>query len=522
MHIHNRAALAQPVDVAFPTRMSEGHAPIPANLFGIRFEDRTPHSLFGRAIRTDAEPPPARPRKPRVSAAKALEAARYDLAERDPDLSALRTITWAQILAGLLVVGALVWAVLRDAAQVWSIVHLVGLCMFAFVIMIRLFAAAVSLAPPRVLPAQWTKPAPIYTILCPLFREARVAEDLVAALDRLDYPKDRLDIKLVLEEDDLETITAIARMGLRPPFSLCIVPSAPPQTKPKALNYALAHAQGEFVVVYDAEDAPDPAQLWAALDAFAADPDLACVQAPLRIDNARARWISGQFAAEYAVQFDAILPLLTRLRLPVPLGGTSNHFRTEVLRRLGAWDPFNVTEDADLGYRLAREGWRTGMIAPPTWEEAPVSLGAWLKQRTRWIKGHMQTWLVLMRTPFRTAGEMGLIPFLSIQFVLLAGVLAAFAHGPLAAALLAALLSPANLLSPADLALAIAGYCTAIYGALAAAAATRDIGLARSALTMPLYWPLSTIAAFRALIELITRPHHWAKTEHGVSWRLAR
>jgi cellulose synthase/poly-beta-1,6-N-acetylglucosamine synthase-like glycosyltransferase len=162
------------------------------------------------------------------------------------------------------------------------------------------------------------------------------------------------------------------------------------------------------------------------------------------------------------------------------------------------------------------------MIGPPTWEEAPVSLGAWLKQRTRWIKGHMQTWLVLMRSPFGAARQMGLWPFLSVQFVLLAGIIAAFAHGPLAIMLLSALISPDNLLSHADLALAIAGYCTAVYGALAAAAAARDANLAAAALTMPLYWPLATIAAIGALYELITRPHHWAKTAHGVSPRSLR
>ncbi|MBL8551565.1 MAG: glycosyltransferase [Hyphomonadaceae bacterium] len=506
--------------------MRNGGRSIEDGLFGVRFEERTPQSLFGRAILDQAEapaPPPQRPRPRRPgNAAQALHEARFSLAEREPDLSARRTITWPQLIAGALLVAALGWATWAAPALVRQTAYFVGVGMFALVILIRVFAAAASLAPPRHAPMRWTGAAPIYTILCPLFKEARVAEALVASLSALDYPHDRLDVKLVLEEDDTETIAAIMRMGLPPPFSLCIVPSAKPQTKPKALNYALSKARGEFIVVYDAEDAPDPNQLWAALDAFAADPSLACVQAPLRIDNARARWISSQFAAEYAIQFDAILPLLTRIGLPVPLGGTSNHFRTDVLRRLGAWDPFNVTEDADLGYRLAREGWRTGMIAPPTWEEAPVSIGAWLKQRTRWIKGHMQTWLVLMRTPFRTARQMGLAPFLSIQFVLLAGIVAAFAHGPLAIALLAALLSPEALLSPYDLALAVAGYCTAIYGALAAAAATRDLSLAGAALTMPLYWPLSTIAALRALIELIVRPHHWAKTEHGVSHRQKR
>jgi hypothetical protein len=487
---------------------------IPEALFGVRYEESAAGALLGH----DA----FRAARPTRSTAAILEAARFRLARTMPGLSAHRTITAVQACAAIAIAAGLIWAALGDGAQVWAALHAMVWSGFAVVIAIRVFAAAMSLSPPRATGARWSGPLPVYTILCPLYMEGDVAAELVASLKRLDYPPDRLEVKLILEEDDQETIASLARMRLEPPFQILIVPNAPPRTKPKALNFALAHARGEFVVVYDAEDAPDPGQLKAALDAFAADPCLACVQAPLRIDNARARWISSQFAAEYAIQFEAMLPLLARLRLPLPLGGTSNHFRTDVLRGLGAWDPFNVTEDADLGYRLAREGWDAGMIAPPTWEEAPVSLGAWLKQRTRWIKGHMQTWLVLMRAPFRTARQMGIMPFLSIQFVLLAGIVAAFAHGPLAIALVAALVSPEHLLSPADLGLAVAGYCTAIYGALAAAAAARDANLAAAALTMPLYWPLMTIAAGRALIELITRPHHWAKTEHGVSYRLRR
>lgn len=179
----------------------------------------------------------------------------------------------------------------------------------------------------------------------------------------------------------------------------------------------------------------------------------------------------------------------------------------------------NVTEDADLGYRLARLGFHGGVIAPATWEEAPVSFGAWLNQRTRWLKGHMQTWLVLMRDPLRTIREMGLGPFLSMQLVLGTGVLAAFAHGPLACILLAAALTPYDLLGPADFVLALFGYTVAAFAALTACALSGTLSHARAALTMPLYWPLSSLAALRALFELVLRPHHWSKTAHGVSKR---
>jgi len=178
-----------------------------------------------------------------------------------------------------------------------------------------------------------------------------------------------------------------------------------------------------------------------------------------------------------------------------------------------------VTEDADLGYRLARDGYRADVIGPPTFEEAPVTFGAWLKQRTRWIKGHMQTWLVLMRNPLRTLREMGAVNFLSMQLTLGGGVAAAFAHGPLACVVLIAALSPYDLLGRADLALAVFGYCVAMFSALTAAGVSGNLSHVRAAFTMPAYWPLASVAAVGAAFALIFRPHHWAKTAHGVSPR---
>jgi glycosyltransferase XagB len=179
----------------------------------------------------------------------------------------------------------------------------------------------------------------------------------------------------------------------------------------------------------------------------------------------------------------------------------------------------NVTEDADLGYRLARDGWRSGIIGAPTFEEAPASFGAWLNQRTRWLKGHMQTWLVLMRNPFRSAREMGLAAFASMQLILGGGMLAALAHGPLACVVIVAALSPYDLLSPADFILAVCGYSVAVFSAMSACVLTGELKHAGAAFTMPLYWPLASLAAYRALIELLLRPHHWSKTRHGVSER---
>lgn len=450
--------------------------------------------------------------------ASALEAARFGFARAQPQRSARRVLYFTQALTLAALIAALVFAARNAPALTFETIHIIALMLFAGAILVRLVAAA-SLSP--LLSRISDRPdVPIYTVLCPLYREANVVADLVAALARLDYPTASLDIKLLVEGDDAATIAAAQAHAEAPHIEVVTIPPCAPRTKPKALNVGLACARGDFVVVYDAEDRPHPQQLRAALAAFEdGGEQLACVQAPLSIDNADASWIARQFAAEYAIQFREVLPMLARFGLPSPLGGTSNHFRAETLRRSGGWDPFNVTEDADLGYRLARDGYRVGVIGPPTAEEAPITLGAWLNQRTRWIKGHIQTWLVLMRDPMRTAREMGLPGFASMQLVFATGIIAAFAHGPLAFVLLTALLTPYDLLKPADFALAVAGYCVAIFAALTACALSRSLSHARAALTMPFYWPLASIAAYRALLELIVRPHHWSKTAHGVSPR---
>jgi cellulose synthase/poly-beta-1,6-N-acetylglucosamine synthase-like glycosyltransferase len=433
--------------------------------------------------------------------------------------SAKRTILPAQALALLAILAALIAGFVFAPGPTAQTLRIAGLLLFTAAIALRLFAAG-ALKPSRsrlAAPSNW----PTYTLLCPVYREANVVPDLVASLEQFDYPRAALDIKLLVEQDDPETVAAATAAAAGKTYiEVVIIPPAKPRTKPKALQAGLARARGEFAAIYDAEDRPDPRQLRAALAAFEDGPaKLACVQAALAIDNPNASWIARQFAAEYAILFTELLPLIARLKLPFPLGGTSNHFRIDALRAVGGWDPHNVTEDADLGYRLARDGYTLGVISPPTWEEAPATFGAWLRQRTRWIKGHMQTWLVLMRNPFRTVHEMGLGGFAMMQLVLGGGIAAAFVHGPLACVLLLAAISPYHLLGPPDLALALFGYCSALFAAITATALSGSFSHLRAAFTMPLYWPLATIAALRALWGLIVRPHYWAKTMHGLSAR---
>ena len=223
---------------------------------------------------------------------------------------------------------------------------------------------------------------------------------LAQALRNLDYPLGKLDIKIVLEAGDRETIEAARTLGLEGVFEIIVVPPSQPQTKPKACNFALRFARGEYLVVYDAEDRPEPDQLRKVVATFRrSPPNTACLQCRLNYYNVDENWLTRMFTLDYTLWFDQVLPGLERLGMPIPLGGTSNHFRTDVLRELHAWDPFNVTEDADLGIRIGQKGYRVGVVNSTTFEEASCRVGQWIRQRSRWMKGYMQTLLVHTRRP---------------------------------------------------------------------------------------------------------------------------
>jgi len=270
---------------------------------------------------------------------------------------------------------------------------------------------------------------PFYAILVPLFKEAHVVPGLLEALRHFDYPKDRLQISFITESIDQETTAALFAANLDDHMRVVIVPEGRPRTKPRALNYALKSARGDMIVVFDAEDIPQPGQLRSAVKLLGqGNGRTGCIQARLNVYNPSENWLTRQFTIEYTGLFDAILPALEHLDVPVPLGGTSNHFPRQVLERVGAWDPFNVTEDADLGIRLARFGYNVTVLASTTWEEAPEKFNVWFGQRTRWMKGWMQTYLVHMREPARTRKELGFRGFLGFQALMVGLILSPLVH----------------------------------------------------------------------------------------------
>ncbi|CAN5677772.1 glycosyltransferase [soil metagenome] len=365
---------------------------------------------------------------------------------------------------------------------------------------------------------------PVYTILVPLYKEAGIVPRLVRDINALDYPRTRLDVKLLCEEDDLETIDKIKSLALPPHFHLVIVPDSQPKTKPKACNYGLQLSIGTFCVIFDAEDRPDPDQLKKALIAFDTVPDnVVCIQAKLNHFNQDQNMLTSWFANEYSMHFELILPAMGASESPIPLGGTSNHFKTSILRELGAWDPFNVTEDADLGMRLHREGYRTAMIDSTTLEEANSKVGNWIRQRSRWNKGYYQTWLVHMRHPvqlFRQTGPRGFV-----SFNLTMGSALVLLLNPIFWALTTLYVLTQwgfvediypSLVFYAASAMLFVGNFIFIYLNVAGSLQRGEFGLTRTAVLSPLYWGLMSYAAWKGFIQLFTNPFYWEKTEHGL------
>lgn len=415
---------------------------------------------------------------------------------------------------------------------VWPAVSFFILCGWAVFTLVLNTILKVAAAILHVFPKAEIPPAanpqlahlPVVTILVPLFRERDIAGALVKRLSRLDYPTDRLDVCLVLEADDATTQEALAATDLPFWMRAIKVPLGTLQTKPRALNYALSFAKGSIIGVYDAEDAPAPDQINVVVNRFAQrGPDVACLQGRLDFYNSHSNWLARCFTVEYATWFRIILPGLERLGLAIPLGGTTLFFRRETLEKLGGWDAHNVTEDADLGIRLARHGYRTEIIDTVTQEEANARAWPWVKQRSRWLKGYAITYGVHMRNPLKLWRELGAWRFFGVQ-LLFAGTISQFLLAPLLWSfwlMLFGLPHPLDGVLSKPVALTFAGIflLSEIIGITVSAIAVTSAGkpdLIKWTPTLHLYFPLAALAAYKGVIELATKPFYWDKTTHGI------
>jgi cellulose synthase/poly-beta-1,6-N-acetylglucosamine synthase-like glycosyltransferase len=366
---------------------------------------------------------------------------------------------------------------------------------------------------------------PSYTILCPLYKETAVVPQFVEAIKALEYPEKKLQVLLLTEEKDEETRAALYHTQLPAYFSILTVPEGEPQTKPRACNFGLMQARGQFVVIFDAEDKPEPYQLKKAVLTFANHgAELACVQAKLNYYNPDQNLLTRWFTAEYSTWFDILLPGLQRVGFSLPLGGTSNHFRTEVLRALGGWDAFNVTEDCDLGLRISQYGLKTAVLDSTTYEEATSRYKTWLFQRSRWNKGYLQTYLVHMRHPLRMVLQGHLRKFLSLQIIVGAWTLVLLLNPIMWGLTLTYIVfRPIQLYSelfPGPVLYAgafclIFGNFFYIYIHIVGCLRRKQYSLIKWVFLLPLYWILMSTAAYIAFYQLIVKPHYWEKTQHG-------
>lgn|GEM_PF-1512820 len=376
---------------------------------------------------------------------------------------------------------------------------------------------------------------PVYSILLPLYNEANILEMLIRNIDAINYPRDKLQVLLVVEVDDDATIKKASSLILPGYFQIVKVPKSFPRTKAKACNYALRYVYGKYVAVWDAEDKPSADQLHEVLEAFrSGGEDLVCVQARLSYYNAHENILAQMFTIEYSILFDYMLPAFSEHRLPIPLGGSSNHLKTAFLKGVGGWDSFNVTEDAEMGIRIAAMGKRVMVINNYTYEESPLNVRDWMKQRVRWLKGHLYTYLFYMRSPIDTFCKLGKAGFAAFNYALgISGI------GLMLAPILIMLMIilQFKMLRCPEIFIELTWYFSMlnlilgigilVYSASIVCERLSDQLFRRRSGGMwcklilislfPLYFILHSIAAFLALIELIKRPYYWHKTHHGIS-----
>jgi cellulose synthase/poly-beta-1,6-N-acetylglucosamine synthase-like glycosyltransferase len=461
-----------------------------------------------------------------------LHASTSGLADRAPLLSARNLITKRQrnALLGFLILLA-VGAVLNVRM---TVIVLVGCATLSYLVAViyraYLFIRSSKLGAMEIVTDEEAllvpdSELPLYTVMIPAYREASVITKLINNLIELEYPTNRLEVLILVEEDDEETLDALRTAHPPEHFRMVVVPPAEPRTKPKALNFGLTMARGDIIAVYDVEDAPDVLQLRRAAVALARyGPDVGCLQAKLLYNNALQNTITRWFTIEYSMWFSFFLPGLSSLNAPIPLGGTSNHFRRSALRELGGWDPYNVTEDCDLGIRMFREHYQIKVLESTTLEEANSDFVNWAKQRSRWYKGYLQTFLIELRSPLTLVREIRLRGLLHLcAFVGGTPILAVLNPLFWAFTVIWFVAQPEALkqIFPAPvyyvgLILWAFGNFLLWYLTVLTARHTRDEGLVLAAVLVPVYWVMMSIAAMKAIWQLVITPSFWEKTTHGL------
>ena len=464
---------------------------------------------------------------------KYVQSAVYELLNRDPANSAFITFSSGQLISLFILLAIVVVGLVTHFKDTSIIINILISVFFLVAILFKMFLALVGsrfelhqAVTRDEVKELATGDLPIYTILLPVYKEDKLIKKLIWNLQSLDYPRELLDIKLLIEEDDDKTLNAVRNLDFPAIFEVVVVPFHMPKTKPKACNYGLHFARGKYLTIYDAEDIPDTDQLKKVVSLFAKLPsNYICIQSALNYFNRNENFLTRMFTLEYSYWFDYMLPGLDTLDIPIPLGGTSNHFKLDNLVELGAWDPFNVTEDADLGVRAYAKGYKIAIVNSTTFEEANNEPINWIRQRSRWIKGYMQTYLVHMRNPLALLRKVGWRGFLGFNFFIGATPLTFLVYPFLLGIFICYLvfdLSTIRTLFP-DWVLFMSifnlmvGNILMIYINMMAVFKRRFYELILFSIANPVYWLMHSIAAFKGLYQLIVKPFYWEKTEHGLS-----
>jgi cellulose synthase/poly-beta-1,6-N-acetylglucosamine synthase-like glycosyltransferase len=464
---------------------------------------------------------------------KYVKSAVFELLNRDPKNSALTTFTTPQLIFTFGLLGLVATGLVLSFANTAIILNVLLSSFFLVAIVFKLFLALVGsrFELDEAVTKQEVRDIvddelPIYTIHLPVYKEDKLIKKLIWNLQSIDYPREKLDIKLLIEEDDDKTLNAVRNLDFPAVFEVIVVPFHMPKTKPKACNYGLHFSRGKFLTIYDAEDVPDTDQLKKVVALFSKLPEnYIVIQSALNYFNRNENFLTRMFTLEYSYWFDYMLPGLDTFDIPIPLGGTSNHFKFEYLIELGGWDPFNVTEDADLGVRAYDKGYKVAIINSTTYEEANNEMFNWVRQRSRWIKGYMQTHLVHMRNPVALWKKLGWKGFLGFNFFIGATPITFLVYPLLLCVFFCYVildletirtLFPDWVLFMSIINLMV-GNILMIYVNMMAVFKRRYYELILFAVANPVYWLLHSWAAYKGLYQLVVKPFYWEKTNHGLS-----
>lgn len=457
----------------------------------------------------------------------------FSLMRKDPESSGLTTFTDAQLLFIFIAIGFALLLLTVNFVNSFIFFNLFFSFVFLFSIVFKLYIALkgskyelFEVVTKEEVKAVKNDTLPVYTILLPVYKEDKLIRKLIWNLRSLDYPRGKLDVKLLIEEDDDKTLNAVRNLDFPANFETIVVPFHMPKTKPKACNYGLFFCKGIYLTIYDAEDVPDSDQLKKVVSLFRKLPkDYVVLQGALNYFNKNENLLTRMFTLEYSYWFDYMLPGLQSLDVPIPLGGTSNHFKLDKLKELGGWDPFNVTEDADLGVRVFEKRYKVGVVNSTTLEEANNEPFNWIRQRSRWIKGYMQTLLVHMRNPVRLVNKIGwrgffgfnfFVGFTPITFLLYPVLLGFYIIYIIFDLQTVRVLFPDWVLYISIFNF-VAGNTLMIYVNMLAVFKRRFYELILFALVNPFYWLMHSIAAYKGLWQLIYKPFYWEKTNHGLT-----